>query len=140
MRQRSPRNNTRKANYIESVSGDGPLSHPGLSEGMTTAKKEYITHIDTFTCIGGVNVPLLLRATRTSLLEMAEMCGGNCLVDEQWKCTISGPKSRPRGTYKIQIHYSAAATKSSKSDPHKPVALDAAKSVPGLMTIMERQE
>jgi len=73
-------------------------------------------------------------------METAELAGANVLIDEQWKCTICGPKHRPNGTFKVQIHYTAKATRSDKPDPHKPVALDQVKGIPGLMTILSRND
>ena len=37
-----------------------------------------------------------------------------------------------------QIRYSATAARSARKDPRQPIALEAAKSVPGLMTIVSR--
>ncbi|KAJ8081773.1 hypothetical protein PM082_007619 [Marasmius tenuissimus] len=124
---------------IESVSGDSPVSHPGLCDSLTSPQKANIIHRDTFLCVGGVNMDRLLGATRQTMLERAEEAGANCLVDEKWKYTIVAPR-RPRGAYKVQINYSAQAAKSSECDPHKPVALDCASGIPGLMTILERRE
>ncbi|KAL0565732.1 hypothetical protein V5O48_016286 [Marasmius crinis-equi] len=140
-KMRSPRspNSPTQARKIESISGDSPVSHPGLCDSLTCSQKASIQHRDTFTCAGGVNMVRLLGATRQTLLERAEEAGANCLVDEKWKCTIIAPR-RLRGAYKVQILYSAYAAKSSECDPHKPVALESAKGVPGLMTILERQE
>ncbi|KAG7094745.1 hypothetical protein E1B28_005562 [Marasmius oreades] len=128
-----------KNQRIESTSGEEPISHPGLSESLASPQKASIIHRDTFMCSGGVNLARLLGMTRQTILERAEEAGANCLVEEKWKCVITGPR-RPRGAYKVHIHYSAFAAKSKESDPHKPVALDNAQGVPGLMTILERQE
>ncbi|KAJ3756070.1 hypothetical protein EV360DRAFT_85296 [Lentinula raphanica] len=66
--------------------------------GKQTKRVEYK---DTFVCSGGVNLPLLLRATRASLVEVAERqagismgfgCGKKVVLDnEEWKCRITGP-------------------------------------------------
>lgn len=95
---------------------------------------------DEFTCASGVDVPKLLRACRTSLLEQARTIGANVLVDEQWHVTIIPPKNLVDGSYKVQIQYSANATRSDRRDPGRPVALDQVESVPGLMTILKRTQ
>ncbi|KAG7441146.1 uncharacterized protein BT62DRAFT_982901 [Guyanagaster necrorhizus] len=134
MRRNSP------VHCIESSSGVAPQSHPGVEEGMGCQKREPMEVTDTFICLGAVNVKLLLRASRGVLLETAEHIGGNVLVDERWTCTIREPKNRPNGTFKVQIHYFASAARSSHPDPHRPVSLESAKGVPGLMTIVKRND
>ncbi|KAJ7108558.1 hypothetical protein C8R44DRAFT_636374 [Mycena epipterygia] len=124
--------------HIESSSGEDPQSHPGVLEAVTSPKREILRHTDVFICDGAVNVAQLLRATRNTLMEDAEVMGANVLVDEQWNCTICGPKHRPNGTFKVHISYSASATRSDRADPHRPVALDKVKGVPGLMTVIKR--
>ncbi|KAJ7682966.1 hypothetical protein B0H17DRAFT_942356 [Mycena rosella] len=126
--------------HIQSSSGENPQSHPGVLEAVTSPKREPLHHNDVFICDGAVNVAQLLRATRNTLLEEAEFFGANALVDEQWSCTICGPKHRPNGTFKVQISYTASATRSDRADPHRPVALDQAKGVPGLMTVIKRMD
>ncbi|KAF8155751.1 hypothetical protein B0H34DRAFT_675888 [Crassisporium funariophilum] len=118
-----------------------PKSHPGVKEGAQDQKQVSVEYIDQFVCAGGVNVTTLLRATRAALLERVDRLGADSLVDEQWECTISGPKPVHSGLYKVQVRYSAAATKSSVSDSHRPVSLDKAKGgIPGLMTIVRRND
>jgi hypothetical protein len=75
----------------------------------------------------------------------------------RWSVTISSPKYRNDGTVRVhvrpfphllyfkslmssQIRYSAHAARSERCDPRRPVALDKAISIPGLMTILERIE
>ncbi|KAK0237632.1 hypothetical protein EDD85DRAFT_831072 [Armillaria nabsnona] len=127
------------AHCIESSSGDAPQSHFGVEEGMECQKREPMEVTDTFICLGAVNVKLLLRASRGVLFETAEHIGGNVLVDERWTCTIREPKNR-NGTFKVQIRYSASAARSTHPDPHRPVSLDCARSIPGLMTIVKRND
>ncbi|KAK7044749.1 hypothetical protein R3P38DRAFT_2880626 [Favolaschia claudopus] len=124
--------------HIESLSGEDPQSHPGVLEGATSTAREPLRHTDVFICDGAVNVAQLLRATRKSLLDLADLIGANALVDEKWNCTICGPKHRPNGTFKVEISYTASATRSDRPDPHRPVALDKVKGVPGLMTVVKR--
>ncbi|KAJ7072119.1 hypothetical protein C8F01DRAFT_1243197 [Mycena amicta] len=125
-----------KSWHIESSSGE-PQSHPGILEGASELR-EPITHRDVFICTDAVNVVQLLRATRNTLLEDAEFMGANALLDEHWDCTICGPKHRRNGSFKVEISYSASATRSERSDPHRPIALDKVKGVPGLMTVIKR--
>ncbi|KAJ7740016.1 hypothetical protein DFH07DRAFT_71681 [Mycena maculata] len=124
--------------HIQSSSGEDPQSHPGVVEATTSPTRERLQHTDIFICGGAVNVGHLLRATRKTLLEEAELMGANALVDEQWNCTICGPKHRPNGTFKVQISYTAFAIRSDLADPHRVVALDKVKDVPGVMTIIKR--
>ncbi|OAX41618.1 hypothetical protein K503DRAFT_767491 [Rhizopogon vinicolor AM-OR11-026] len=66
--------------------------------------------------------------------------GANVLVDESWECSIRVPRDRRHGSFKVLIHYYASASRSSLRDPQKPVALDQVQNVPGLMTIVDREE
>lgn len=43
-----------------------------------------VEFIDHYECAGGVNVGILLRATRSSLVERVEDLGANALVEEQY--------------------------------------------------------
>lgn len=110
-----------KAHHIESNSGE-PQTDPSLAaEGVTCAQKVDIELEDVFTCVGGVDVKKLLRASRTRLFETATYLKANVLVDEQyvdplhllllqfltrtyrWKCTICGPKHRRDGSFKVHV-------------------------------------
>ncbi|KAJ8469107.1 hypothetical protein ONZ51_g9206 [Trametes cubensis] len=126
-----------KSHHIESTSGDSPQTHPSL-EGAASAEKIPLEKNETFVCRDGVDTTKLLRAVRGALLEKAQTFGGNVLVDERWSCTICGPRHRSDGTFRVYIHYSANAARSAKRDPQRPVALDKARGVPGLMTILNR--
>lgn len=75
-----------------------------------------------------------------SLLEKAEFLGGNVLVEESWELTIRIPKDPRHGLYRVRVRYLASASRSSRPDPQKPVALDKVRNIPGLMTILEREE
>ncbi|KAH7912170.1 hypothetical protein BJ138DRAFT_1005028 [Hygrophoropsis aurantiaca] len=129
-----------KAHHIDSASG-APQTHPSLcGENATCKRKVPMVHGDVFVCTGAVDVAKLLRGSRASLLEKAELLGGNVLVDERWICTICGPKNRKDGTFRVQIRYYASASRSPTPDPQKPIALDRVQNVPGLMTIIDREE
>ena len=131
---RSPK---QKHHYAESSSGQIPLSHPGIAE-HACPRRESIERLDTYHCTGGVNVPVLLRTTRTDLIDIASILGANALVEEQcvyptffrrsngaflgpflliqssrrWRCTIYGPRGRNKLMYKIQVitYFVACAT------------------------------
>ncbi|THU78599.1 hypothetical protein K435DRAFT_699766 [Dendrothele bispora CBS 962.96] len=141
MRRASSETKALQSNRIVSSSGETPLSHPGVKEAVTLSRREQLSVHEVFYCIGAVNVLTLLRAVRGSLIETTEMLGGNVLLDEQWECEINPPKNRANGTFKVHIRYSASAARADTPvDPHRPVALERAKGVPGLMTILRRQE
>ncbi|KAI6000110.1 hypothetical protein EDC04DRAFT_2584208 [Pisolithus marmoratus] len=130
-----------KAESLNCSSGDEPQTHPSLAgEGATGRRRVSVVHSDLFTCKGGVDVPKLLRATRMSLLEKAEFLGANVLVEESWEFTIRIPKDPRHRLYKVRVRYLASASRSSRPDPQKPVALDKVRNIPGLMTILEREE
>lgn len=133
IRTRRFRNNQR----IVSSSGPHPITHSSLS-GAASTTRVHISRDDEFICASGVDIPKLLRACRSTLLDRATAIGANVLVDEQWRASIVPPKNPADDPYKVQIRYSASAAKSDKRDPGGPVALDQAISVPGLMTILKR--
>ncbi|KAL1695674.1 hypothetical protein GGG16DRAFT_44942 [Schizophyllum commune] len=120
-------------------SGEQPLSHPGLVEAMVTPRREPLDTRQTYVCSGGVNTPVLLRAARCKLLDDVRELGANALVDEKWSVDVHEPKTKSHGTYKVHVTYHADAVRSNASDPGKPVALEKAKSIPGLMTIVRRE-
>jgi len=128
-----------KANEEAMNSGE-PKTHPGLAEACQDQECAFVELTDDFVCAGGVNVTTLLRATRTSLLERVEPLGANALLHEQWECSIAKPKAAHKGPFKVRVHYSASAAKSPMADPRRPVNLDKAINVPGLMTIIKRNE
>jgi len=126
-------------NGWELSSGD-PKTHPNVAEGAQDQHKIPVEQSDYFVCSGGVNLITLLRITRMALMDRAERAlGANSVVDEQWECIISGPKPVQSQRYKVQIRYTAFATLSSVPDCCRPVALDQAKCIPGLMFILERK-
>ncbi|KAL1744891.1 hypothetical protein HDZ31DRAFT_63693 [Schizophyllum fasciatum] len=120
-------------------SGPQPQSHPGLVEAMVTPRREPLDTRQTYVCSGGVNAPVLLRAARCKLLDDVRELGANALVDERWSIDVHEPKTRSHGTYKVHVTYRAIAIRSNAADPGRPVALEKAKSIPGLMTIVRRE-
>ncbi|KAI0822984.1 hypothetical protein BC628DRAFT_1326089 [Trametes gibbosa] len=128
-----------KSHHIDSSSGDEPQTHPAL-QGAVSLEKIPLEQRETFVCRDGVDATKLVRVVRGALYQKAQTYGANVLVDERWTCTICGPRHRADGTFKVEVHYAASAARSDKRDPQRPVALDSARSVPGLMTILSRLE
>ena len=93
-----PRSPKQKRHHLESSSGQIPLSHPGLAE-HACQRRESIERIDTYHCAGGVNVPVLLRSTRSELMDIASILGANALVEEEY---VSGPRLIFRQFFLIQ--------------------------------------
>jgi len=122
---------------IVSTSGPEPITHPSLDDAVSTHKVS-VRRQDQFVCASAVDVPKLLRACRSTLLDQARTIGANVLVEEQWCTSIVPAKNRADGPYKVQVQYSANAARSDRRDPGRPVALDQSKGVPGLMTILKR--
>ncbi|KAI0066936.1 hypothetical protein BV25DRAFT_1820066 [Artomyces pyxidatus] len=120
---------------IISSSGTVPLTHKALRNPNQQTPAP-LAHVEDFVCADAVDTRLLLRATRAALLDRARDLGGEALVDEQWTCSIRGPKN---GIYRVHIDYSACPALASNPDPRRPVALHKAIGVPGVMTILERQ-
>ncbi|PPQ66016.1 hypothetical protein CVT24_011960 [Panaeolus cyanescens] len=136
-------NNKPKRTKATVISSGEPVTHSGLDVSPTEEHQQVpVEYVDHYVCEGGVNVATLVRATRQTLLERVDACGANSLTQEQWQCSISPPKNVHHGvgTYKVEVRYHASATRSSVPDPHKPVALDQAKGIPGLMTIRSRND
>ncbi|KAH8829420.1 hypothetical protein DL96DRAFT_1554948 [Flagelloscypha sp. PMI_526] len=92
-----------------------------------------------FICKDGVNSDSLLRCVRKELKDQAAALGANALVKEQWSCTISGPKHRKDGSFRAIVHYSASPIRTTAADPGRPVCMEKAKGVPGLMTVIRRE-
>jgi len=132
---------------LESSSGD-PQTWPILAaEGATEETRIPIAQDDVFICSGAVDVVKLLRSSRASLYSKALAVAENyltrdtnmVLVEEQWDCGIMTPKPKHELLFKVHIHYEASATLSKHHDPQRPVALDKVESIPGLMTVLERE-
>jgi len=126
------------AQHVESSSGD-IQTHPALTvSGALSSNRIPIAHTNVFVCMGGVDVPKLLRAVRASLYEKCLAVGANVLVDEQWHCAIREPK-KSGDAFRVHITYSASACRcETVPDAQKPVSIERAKCVPGLMTVISR--
>ncbi|PCH35249.1 hypothetical protein WOLCODRAFT_80056 [Wolfiporia cocos MD-104 SS10] len=124
--------------HAECSSGEGPLTHKCLlGDGAVSLRRVPLAQETTFVCRDGVDVVKLLRLVRATMFEDAQSIGADVLVDEQWSCRICGPRQDGR-TFKVYIRYSASAARSGRRDPQKPVALEGAHGVPGLMTVLDR--
>jgi len=120
---------------IESSSGESKTHLVLCGEGVVSVRKVPLQEQRRrFFCRGGVDVKRLLRTMRATLLEEAQMIGATVLVDEQWTCYIHAPKRD--GIYKVDMCYIASAARSETADPQQPVALENARGVPGLMTVV----
>ncbi|KAF8553318.1 hypothetical protein OG21DRAFT_1510347 [Imleria badia] len=118
-----------------------PITHPSLcGEERMCNRRVPLEHGDRYVCTGAVDVTKLLRGSRASLLDKAVLLGANVLVEESWVCHIRIPKNKQDGKFRVQIRYYASASRSSLPDPQKPVALEKVTNVPGLMTIVGREE
>lgn len=68
------------------VASGEPTTHPSIAEEAQTANRIDVEYDEEYICIGGVNLPTLLRASRNAMLDH---CYGlaanlNALVDEQY--------------------------------------------------------
>jgi len=138
-RQRASEHNDNKGHHIKSTSGDEPQTHPGLASSSGHPSGLHLSRDEFFICADGVDVPRLLKVTRSALYKQAVSLGGNVLVDEEWDCTICGPKHRRSGNFHVKIHYDATALRSETRDPGLPPNLQRSKGVPGLMTIISHR-
>jgi len=112
----------RQDGQIVSTSGPEPITHPSLSNAISTQKVS-MRREDQFVCASAVDVPKLLRACRSTLLDEARAIGANVLVEEQyvkydsvsspnphswaiphrWSTSITPPKNRSDDPYKVQV-------------------------------------
>ncbi|KZT69923.1 hypothetical protein DAEQUDRAFT_725896 [Daedalea quercina L-15889] len=127
--------------HIYSDSGDEPYTDGRFwGEGAVSAKKVPLPEReDVFVCRDGVDAEKLVRLARASLYEEAQLIGANVLVEEQWTCHVCGPRHDGR-TFKVHVRYAAHAARSDRPDPQRPPVLERARGVPGLMTILDRQD
>ncbi|KAJ3806532.1 hypothetical protein F5876DRAFT_80604 [Lentinula aff. lateritia] len=101
-RMASPIKNITQRNYSTWRCSSGS---PRTLQTTPDHQTEPFTYKDTFVCSGGVNLPLLLRMTKVSLVEVIESRAGIgmgfgsgkkvVLDSEKWTCRISGPPVQP---------------------------------------------
>ncbi|KIM84561.1 hypothetical protein PILCRDRAFT_29983, partial [Piloderma croceum F 1598] len=99
-----------------------------------------ITHKDVFLCEGAVDLCKLLYLSRRTLYDVGRENGANVLLDEQWRCKISRPKFRKQNRFRVKIQYTAMMARSHWPDAQRPVEIEAAKGIEGLMTILHRKK
>lgn len=110
----------RKDHHIQSSSGDEPLTHPDLTSQAVITNGPHLSTDELFICADGVDVPRLLKVTRSTLYDKAQTLGGNALINEEyacprlhlqishpystfrWSCTICGPKHRRNGNFHVK--------------------------------------
>jgi len=97
-----------------------------------------VAHTEEFRCKGGVDARRLVDLSRKGLFSIAKIMGGNVLLEEQWDCIIRHSTLRKRGEFKVIVHYSATVARSVWPDAQKPVEIEAAKGISGLMTVLDR--
>ncbi|EPQ60928.1 hypothetical protein GLOTRDRAFT_124670 [Gloeophyllum trabeum ATCC 11539] len=118
----------------------GPARTHSALEGRLTTRNGRLVHRDTYLCSGAVDVEKLLYLSRRELYSIAQDCGGNVLLDEQWSYEICHPTFRRQNRYKVTIQYSATIGRSCWPDTQRPVQLAKAKGIAGLMTILDRAD
>ncbi|KZS96145.1 hypothetical protein SISNIDRAFT_338966 [Sistotremastrum niveocremeum HHB9708] len=119
-------------------SGEAPITHEALAADHPRIKQCTLSHEELFVCDGGVDLRKLLRAARNLLYDQTVKLGGNSLVEERWSCRIT--RGRRADRFNVKIHYSAVPAQSTVTDPQRPVSLENAKNIPGLMSIVYRRE
>ncbi|TFK25133.1 hypothetical protein FA15DRAFT_591135 [Coprinopsis marcescibilis] len=127
--------------HILRSSGKYPSTHRGVAGTLESRFHPVpLQYSCMFMCIGGVDLAILLRETRSALIERMfsnlPVCA-NTLIEEHWRASICGPKNE---VYHVFIVYSGKAAQSTTSDPRQPVGLDQAKGIPGIMSVVRRND
>ncbi|KAG2045197.1 hypothetical protein BDR03DRAFT_938160 [Suillus americanus] len=126
-----------EAERVESSSGPA-RTHACLADLRPTVVGPRVEHKDEFTCKGGVDAGRLVNLARKGLYSTAKEMGGNVLLEEKWDCEIRHPRYQRRDQFKVTIHYSATVARSCRPDAQRPVEIEAAKGIRGLMTVIDR--
>ncbi|KAG1749694.1 uncharacterized protein EDB91DRAFT_1046467 [Suillus paluster] len=132
------KSHAKEIDRVESSSGPA-RTHERLADSKPTIVGPRVEHKDEFTCKGGVDAGRLVNLARKGLYSTAKEMGGNVLLEEKWDCEIRHPRSQCRDQFKVTIHYSATVARSFCPDAQKPVEIQAAKGIKGLMTVIDRQ-
>ncbi|KAG6334928.1 hypothetical protein ID866_4170 [Astraeus odoratus] len=120
-------------------SSSGPArTHDTLTNTKPLKVGPRVVHTEQFLCKGGVDTGRLLDLSRKGLFATAKEMGGNILLDEQWDCSIRHPGLQKNHEFKVIIRYSATVARSFFPDVQRPVGIEAARGVKGLMTILDR--
>jgi hypothetical protein len=74
-----------KVRHLVALSGNFPITQPGIRESiLEDTIQRGVIYNEVFEVFGGVNASRLLRATRTTILEIIRAdLGANTLIDEQ---------------------------------------------------------
>jgi len=121
------------------ISSGRARTHACLLDTVTVSGPR-ITHKDMFLCQDAVDLVKLLYLSRRSLYAAARESGGSVLLEEQWRCRISRPKFKRQDRFRVKIQYSATVAQSYWPDAQRPVEIEAAKGIEGLMTILVRKD
>ncbi|TFK41402.1 hypothetical protein BDQ12DRAFT_711145 [Crucibulum laeve] len=98
-----------------------------------------VTRRETYLCKGAVNTARLLHLTRKEVYDIAKDHNANVLLNEEWSCDIKNPWYRSKDEYKAIIQYSANIARSHREDAQKPVAIENARGIEGVMIVLERR-
>ncbi|KAF8527322.1 hypothetical protein JB92DRAFT_2698577 [Gautieria morchelliformis] len=138
-RPKPTRRHTESADLkIKCSSGPSRKTHSTLST-CTNQRRGTIEHHDVYVCSNAVNAPRLVALTREAMDAQVQRWGGNAMVDESWSYTIQQRKSNHGNSFKVSVKYRGVVAQCERPDPHYPVALEEAKGIPGLMTVISRQ-
>ncbi|KAG9314649.1 hypothetical protein JVU11DRAFT_5454 [Chiua virens] len=122
---------------VKSCSGPA-RTHDVLAKMEPVKVGPRVAHTEQFTCKGGVDARRLVDLSRKGLYSVAKMMGGNVLLEEQWDCIIRHAKLQKRDEFKVVVRYSATVARSTCPDVQKPVQIESAKGIKGLMTVLDR--
>ncbi|KIJ68745.1 hypothetical protein HYDPIDRAFT_106981 [Hydnomerulius pinastri MD-312] len=125
------------ADSIKSCSGPARTQYQ-LADSKPVKVGPRVAHTEQFICRGGVDAGRLLDLSRKGLYSTAKEMGGNVLLEEQWDCSIRHPRLQKGDKFKVTIHYSATVARSFWPDAQRPVEIEAAKGIKGLMTVLDR--
>ncbi|KAF8521476.1 hypothetical protein JB92DRAFT_2890475 [Gautieria morchelliformis] len=124
---------------VECSSGTELKTHPRIIDANPECRdSDVIMHRDVFVCLDGVDTRRLLLLTRRRVFEKVELLGGNAIIDERWSCKICKHETRRGIVYRISITYQGTPARCSCPDPQRPVAIDEAKGIQGLMSVVSR--
>ncbi|KAG1871179.1 hypothetical protein C8R48DRAFT_596419 [Suillus tomentosus] len=130
-----PQSHALETERVESSSGPA-RTHPCLADLKPTIVGPRVEHKDEFTCKGGVDAGRLVNLARKGLYSTAKEMGGNVLLEEKSAHPLSLYQRRDQ--FKVTIHYSATVARSCWPDAQRPVEIEAAKGIKGLMTVIDR--
>ncbi|KAH0838589.1 hypothetical protein J3R83DRAFT_6910 [Lanmaoa asiatica] len=122
---------------VKSCSGPA-CTHDTLAKTTPMKVGPRVAHTEQFLCKGGVDARRLVNISRKGLYSIAKTMGGNVLLEEQWDCIIRHPRLQKRNEFRVIVRYSATVARSTWPDAQRPVQIEAAKGIRGLMTVLDR--